>query len=146
MCATLKCIHYRHSSGAWSSKSPWKCWFTASHRAPGWAYLWPLSSGSEGQKHPTREITGLTTQCTSVSSDTIDTFKSYWWRRWWVPKMRRGMWDGKHMKLLHLIIECIFWEAPTLLLHFSFFHFRKHHWWRRCIWTLTLVQLVLVKN
>lgn len=31
---TLKCIHYRHSSGPCKGeKSLWKCWFTASHRS-----------------------------------------------------------------------------------------------------------------
>lgn len=30
-CATLKCMHYRHSSGAFKANSLWNCWFTASH-------------------------------------------------------------------------------------------------------------------
>lgn len=52
----LKCMHYRPISRAWKANSLWKCWFTASHRACGRVYLWPVSSGSEGQRQPTREI------------------------------------------------------------------------------------------
>lgn len=55
-CATLKCMHYRHISGAWKSTPHGDAGLLLLIGPVEWLDLWPVSSGSEGQRQSSREI------------------------------------------------------------------------------------------